>query len=59
MSKPATMAVIKPAPASAPLLTPKAKASGKATAATVKPASISLTNFCELYPLNSLFNLKT
>jgi len=51
------MAVIKPAPASAPLLTPKAKASGKATAATVKPASISFTNFCELYPLNSLFNL--
>ena len=33
------MAVIKPAPASAPLLTPKAKASGKATAATVKPAT--------------------
>lgn len=41
MTRPAITAVIRPAAASAPLETPKAKASGKATAATVIPANKS------------------
>ncbi len=42
MRSPAIMAVMRPAAASAPELTPKARANGRATAATVRPASRSL-----------------
>lgn len=41
MASPAMMAVMRPAAAPAPLLTPNASASGSATAATVRPAMTS------------------
>ena len=53
MTKPAMMAVMRPDAASKPELTPKAKARGKATAVTVRPANRSLENFAPLYPENS------
>ena len=49
----ARMAVTKPAAAFAPEETPKASASGKATAATVNPASASCRKMASEYPVNS------
>ena len=48
MTRPAIIAVISPAAASAPLLTPKAKARGRATAATVNPAIRSFVSLLVL-----------
>ena len=45
MTIPAIIAVIRPEAASAPELTPKASASGRATAATVSPDIRSADNF--------------
>ncbi len=44
MMNPARIAVIRPLAASKPELTPKARASGRATAVTVSPARMSLDN---------------
>ena len=49
------MAVTSPAAAVAPEDTPKASASGSATAHTVSPAIMSCVSFFPLYPLNSFF----
>ena len=48
MTIPAIIAVIRPEAASAPELTPKASASGRATAATVSPDIRSADNFFPL-----------
>ena len=53
MTNPLMIAVIIPLAAVCPELTAKAKASGSATAATVRPAIRSLVNVVLLYPENS------
>ena len=53
ITTPANIAVIKPAAAVAPELTPKANANGNAIAVTVIPAIKSCLKFNKSYPLNS------
>jgi hypothetical protein len=55
MIRPAKIAVIRPLAASRPELTPNARASGRATAVTVRPASRSLENEAAEYEENSPF----
>lgn len=56
---PPITAVTMPAAAEAPDPTPKARANGKATAATVMPAIKSFENVVALYPLNSFLKSVT